>query len=226
MDVSGILWGVALLLSILLYTGTLFLIWKMNKPHSSAQSSFSRGTTSPHLAVYTSAPTDAPIGHGRGISQQTYRWEKPLTAIDKFAEANRVETKNKCKEIFDTYIDMQFSAERKVTELEQKLSYGYNVSGDLGEERRRLERAGRMVRIAEDDLRQAWASLRDDMKRKLEDGVLVAKGIIEPHSQEKEEVEIPAHEWRIMEMNPIDETAIGKNDNAVKYIGLMIAKRD
>jgi hypothetical protein len=77
----------------------------------------------------------------------------------------------------------------------------------------------------EDDLKHAWDRVRGDIERQLAEGILISKGIAIPHIPSKDETEIPPHEWRIMIINPVDETAVGKSDGEVKYIGVLIGRR-
>jgi hypothetical protein len=68
-DLPGMLWGIALLLSFSLYAGALFLIWKMNKSHSSAsppalgisEAAPNRGAASPSSQVPAPRPSTMPI---------------------------------------------------------------------------------------------------------------------------------------------------------------------
>jgi hypothetical protein len=68
-DLPGILWGVALLFSLLLYIVALFFIWRTNKPHSgtspavlgTGKASPGRGATSPSSLVPDPLPSNMTI---------------------------------------------------------------------------------------------------------------------------------------------------------------------
>jgi hypothetical protein len=68
-DLPGMLWGIALFLSLLLYAAALFLIWKRNRPHTSAspavlgisKSMPSRGAALPSSQAPASPPSNMAI---------------------------------------------------------------------------------------------------------------------------------------------------------------------
>jgi hypothetical protein len=82
----------------------------------------------------------------------------------------------------------------------------------------------RFAKYTKDDYGRAWASIREDMAKKLAEGSLVSMGVAVPHTPNKEEVQISKHEWRIMEIDPLEETAVGKRDGEVKYVGIIISR--
>ena len=98
-------------------------------------------------------------------------------------------------------------------------------SPELARQRRIRKAALIQEPFASDELRRAWADLREDMGRKLESGELAAKGVPAPYIAGKSETEIAPHEWRLLTIDPVKEQAIEKNGGEVKYVGLVIRKR-
>lgn len=159
-------------------------------------------------------------------SSKVKEWKKPLVAIELFSERALLETKNKWDEKFLKSSDLQANAEHKITELRKQAAKGADKSSSLRSENARLDVAAMGIRFAQDELKRAWAAIRQDIGNKLEKRILVAKGIAAPHAPGEKEMEIPAYEWRILEIDPIDETAVGKNDGKTKYLGVVIGRQD
>jgi hypothetical protein len=158
-------------------------------------------------------------------SYRTVKWLKPEAAIDAFVKTELVEERNKNKESAERFAILQIDTESNIRDLEQKLLKGEDVSKRLDTERARHRMSDTGLRVSHDILRASWTKLRREIGDQLESGDLVAKGFLYPHSGGAEEVIISAHEWRVLEISPLEGTAVDKSDGSIKYIGVLIGKR-
>jgi len=185
-----------------------------------AQRQLAMGGTSKRVAC--NADRASPSVEKRSMLPESIgNWQKPLAAIEMFATRELVEIKNKWAAALEQSIESEFDAAEKINSLSNS-----EDAEKLEHQRRRLHVAQMGGRLAQDELRRAWSELREDMASKLERRALVAKGVAAPHVPGNNEIEIPAHEWRILYLDPTDETAHSKSDNSVKYLGVVIAKAD
>jgi hypothetical protein len=151
-------------------------------------------------------------------------WRGLLEAVDVFGEESLVATRNKWREQFMSTDQDHFNSQRQMAAL---MNYADPEKQEELERQKRLNRVAVLGHdMATDELRRAWADLRADIGRRLQDGELVAKGIPAPYAAGKGEVEISAHEWRVLEISPNEKSeANEKGSGAPRYVGVVVGKR-
>jgi hypothetical protein len=156
-------------------------------------------------------------------------WKKPMQAVNCFADEVLVEKEKKLQDDLMKYFDVLCVSKNRISELEKDMAasevpVGEQVTQELEIERRRQKAADLGDRLAEDNIREAWASLRTDIVNKLERGNLIAKGIPSPYAAGKSEVAITPHEWRLLMIDPPNETAVEKSSGKVVFVGIVLGK--
>jgi hypothetical protein len=156
-------------------------------------------------------------------------WKSAPDAIDAFAEGGLIAARDKWIETFQEAYTKGHEAEDQIREIQKQ--HGANPANDTDEgrlldlNRRRLEACTMQSDIAKDELKRAWNDLRDDLQKKMLDGLLVARGFREPHVAGGTEVEIPSSEWRILVLDNVNSEALRKGSGAVIYSGVAFGKR-
>ncbi len=74
------------------------------------------------------------------------------------------------------------------------------------------------------ELPDAWEALRADVLKKLNDGILVAKGFRALTLGGAPEVTIPQHERRILALDNGKSEVTTRRDGQVAYVGVLIGK--
>ena len=144
-------------------------------------------------------------------------------------EGGVIAARDKWIETFQEAYTKGHEAEDQIREIQKQ--HGANPANDTDEgrlldlNRRRLEACTMQSDIAKDELKRAWNDLRDDLQKKMLDGLLVARGFREPHVAGGTEVEIPSSEWRILVLDNVNSEALRKGSGAVIYSGVAFGKR-
>jgi hypothetical protein len=155
-------------------------------------------------------------------SHEAIHWKNLMEAIDEFADKSLLGTRDKWQfEFVDTF-ERRFQCDRALSKLLESLNRDQD---EIGLQTRRKQVAVLGHDHAQDELRRAWTDLREDVRRKLERGQLAAKGIPAPYMPGKREIEIAAHEWRMLEISPNERAeAYEKGTGGCRYVGIVIGK--
>jgi hypothetical protein len=151
-------------------------------------------------------------------------WKGLLEAIDEFADKSLLKTRDKWQTEFMETFEQRFQSDQELAKL---LASSDSDQDKIGHQTRRKKVAVLGHSVAEDELRRVWSDIREDIRKKLEAGRLVAKGIPAPYSPGKGEIEIAAHEWRILEISPNERAEVyEKGAVGCRYVGVVIGLRN
>jgi hypothetical protein len=151
-------------------------------------------------------------------------WKRPLDAIEAFADRSLIARKNEWDKKFSDTHGQKYESELQISTLLE--SKDHERDKKLEHQRRRNQVAVLGFGFASEELRRAWADLRADIGSRLEAGELIAKGIPAPYAAGKGEIEISAHEWRLLEKNPKQKTQTNeKGGRRTKELGVVIGKK-
>ena len=142
------------------------------------------------------------------------------------ADKSLLATKNEWDAKFFETADQQYKSEKAIADLAQSAAMDAETANKLGYQRRRNDVAVMGHKFAADELRRAWADLRSDIGKRLETGELVAKGIPAPYETGKPEIDISAHEWRLLEISPTAKAEAIERGGGAKYVGVVIRKQN
>jgi len=171
------------------------------------------------------------IGELKGAPQdaapaisEVVAWKRPLDAIETFADKALIAIKNEWDKKFSDTHEERHQSENAIFVLSN--STDPEKDKKLEHQQRRKSVAVMGHKFAAEELQRAWTDLRADIGKRLEAGELVAKGIPAPYAAGKDEIEISAHEWRLLEISPTEKAeAIERGGGGAKYVGVVIGKR-
>jgi len=93
--------------------------------------------------------------------------------------------------------------------------------------REQWERLGAVITASQQGLRDVWAVLRDEFSQMLVSGTLIARGTVEPYVAGAGDAPIKSSEWRTLEPDPFNGTAVKKGEHSsVVYSKLEIGLSD
>jgi hypothetical protein len=156
------------------------------------------------------------------------KWLSIGDAVDAFAEKELVAAKNELKEKLDAALEKGHEAQEKIRELTKNGTLHY--TGDIeparivAHARRTMEACAIQRDHAQGELPNAWEAMRADVHKKLNDGILIARGFRAPHVGGAGEVTIPQDEWRILALDNVKSEVTTKRDGQIAYTGVVIRK--
>jgi hypothetical protein len=166
-----------------------------------------------------------PNDRGEPMPPDSFDWKSAPDAVEAFAEPALIAERDKQGGRLENAALRRLDAEFKIGDILKALPDHKAVEGT--EEFKQIEKQEWQIRanasmeqMTEPYVRQAWDKLREDIRKKLADGKLIAKGFREPHVSGNSEVEISFAEWRILTLDNVDSTALRNGE--VIYSGLVI----
>jgi hypothetical protein len=155
------------------------------------------------------------------------KWLNIADALIAFADQQLVATRDGLEEKLVDAFDKGFAAEAKLSSLTKR---GAAEPAPGTADARAAEHARLLIKHYSDrrdrleiEIRQAWTAMRSDLIKKLNDGMLVAKGFRSPHVVGSKEITIPQDEWRILALDNVASEAFIR-DGQVAYTGVLIGK--
>jgi hypothetical protein len=156
------------------------------------------------------------------------KWPSIGDAIDVYSDKQLLTAKNELEQKLADAFDKGIAAQEKIRELTKDGTVQF--SGDIeparivAQARRTMEACAIQRDIAGADLPGAWEFLRVDILKKLNDGILDAKGFRAPHVGGASEISIPQDEWRILTLDNAKSEVTTKRDEKIAYTGVVIRK--
>jgi hypothetical protein len=151
-------------------------------------------------------------------------WRKPADAIDTFCDPGVVARKNKLLIDFENTLAKRLEIDAENDRRRARMPTNFQADPEYQPRSKIREAYIIAERVMEDEIRAVWKELREDIGRNLENSHLNATGILEPYKGGSGEDNIKSVEWRVLTLNPVDETAVKKKDGTVIYSGVLIAR--
>lgn len=154
-----------------------------------------------------------------------FDWKSAPDAVEAFAESSLLAERDKQGERLEKAALRRLDAEFKIDAILKALPDHKAIEGtgefeQIEQQKWQIKANTSMEQRTEPYVRQAWDKLREDIRKKLADGKLIAKGFRDPHVSGNSEVEISFAEWRILTLDNVNSTALRNGE--VAYSGLVI----
>jgi len=156
-------------------------------------------------------------------------WLVVSDAIERFCDPTLIRERDDEHELWKKSFDDQTEVNDKLGEWNRKHPYG--VQSATEEEIHRWQRLCDLKGLADssekmnrDEVVKAWDHLRIDICRRLSIGSLMARGFRVPHIGGSAEIDIPASEWRVLDIDNTRDEALRKGSREVIYAGVVIAR--
>jgi len=181
------------------------------------------------IAVVKSPPSVEKAGSNDTEEKtiEQFEWLLPIVAVEKFAEPALIENRDRTFRAYKEAHDRTVILERQLSQLQAKYGkrlvnpHSYQVPSDQLEAAHAIakQRNGEaLLKLTYDAAETEW---RDDIHRKLENGVLVANGMASPLMANTQTQEIPAYQWRILRLDTAKDEATGEG---LKYVGVRLRR--
>ncbi|MGA7069787.1 hypothetical protein [Bradyrhizobium sp.] len=164
----------------------------------------------------------------RASKAKSITWHPPLEAMEAFARPFLLERLRRIQKQIIELEDESRQVDARVSELQEasicedkKLRQHYvdELLIEIAKQKDLSNRSGRSI----DELENCYEAMRADIRAKLSNGHLMAKGFRSPHTPTTPEVMIPMGEWRFLILDYDDDKALAPN---FEYIALMIGRHE
>jgi len=172
-------------------------------------------------AVYQVGEPPLPVPEG---PVQVSGWKHPGEALEEFTDPEVREARDKALDDYFRREQSTRALEDKIRAWDEQYSDGKTANDEQRDHRRRMRTALELGALSWDvsktEAREGWNMLRLNLVRKLSHGILIAKGFRFPHVAGNREVEIPASEWRILDLDDAKASATRSGSDEIVYFGI------
>lgn len=155
-------------------------------------------------------------------------WRSAPEAIESLTNPALVSARDKFKDDFErAYIEGKDAEDRirAIDDAHPSLNTAPpEVVSERDRQHRRMVARSKASDYAQQDLRDAWDALRNNIEGQLQSGALIAKGFRAPHVGGNPEVNIAAAEWRILTLENVKSEALRKDSGETVYVGIVIGR--